>query len=162
MKTITLKNLKNVKLSDLVESVVYDIERMERFGFQINMANWFNNCGVCLGTAAACGFLPAKVIKKMKHKGYCASDIVEIVNNKHEKEVGNMIQLFNSLREGHMFNVSCYFFNMSGTSISYATLVVAAFNAKLKRYYSTVEGKELKQLKTQLLAFSNELRKMKY
>lgn len=73
MKRITLENLHKTKLSDLVESVVYDIERVQRHGFEIDMTWWTNKsngkCCVCLGGAAACGFLPDEKLSKVIHEG---------------------------------------------------------------------------------------------
>lgn len=50
---ITIQNLPEQKLSDLFESVLYDLERAEANEISINMSYYSNSefCTVCLGGA---------------------------------------------------------------------------------------------------------------
>jgi hypothetical protein len=59
IKMITIQNLPEQKLSDLFESVLYDLERAEANEISINMSYYSNSefCTVCLGGAAVCGFM---------------------------------------------------------------------------------------------------------
>jgi hypothetical protein len=56
---ITIQNLPEQKLSDLFQSVLYDLKRAENNGVRINMSYYVSNelCTVCLGGAAVCGFM---------------------------------------------------------------------------------------------------------
>ena len=103
MKTIELKDLNRTKMSDLIRSVILDTDRMKKLGFRLDMDKWFTGCTVCLGGAAACGFLPDSKIKEMVKElfGYNnPTDLATEVNHGKEEEVAAMIYMFNFIRRG--------------------------------------------------------------
>lgn len=81
---ITKDNYKQHRLSDFVESVVYDIDRVLREGIKMNMNAFVNmgvsgrapleKCTVCLGTMALLGFEPIidkKALRKINSLPIC-------------------------------------------------------------------------------------------
>ena len=107
-QTIELKDLKTVKLSVLIRSVIADVERAQGLGFEINMDSWFfktsYHCSVCLGGAAALGFLPKSKIKTMKDTLQSVYGLAEVVNHGMDREVASMVVMFDSLRRGNIYS----------------------------------------------------------
>src|SRR5579872_1227688 len=75
MKAITAHNFHRVPASDLIESVLYDIDRCLKAGVKFNMSSYGSkldngNCMACLGGMALLGFEPRitpDVVQKIGH-----------------------------------------------------------------------------------------------
>ena len=107
---ITIQNLPEQKLSDLFESVLYDLERAEANEISINMSYYSNSefCTVCLGGAAVCGFMSDYSKDTLKQ----ISDGIEITEAERFRLV-DMARMFDSFRRGSLHEVWTYYNNFS-------------------------------------------------
>ena len=170
-KIIELDNLNKTKLSDIIESVIADIQRVTTIGFKINMYLWCHvdniddYCCVCLGGASALGFLSDKQIKDIlnaKVRPSTPLDLAEYVNHGKEKEVENMIYMFNSLRSKDFGGVCFYYKNINPKS----TLKVSTLKSISAHCINSYSGKlldsEVEKLCIQYTALSAKLRDAGY
>lgn len=106
---ITIKNLHEQKLSDLMESLLFDIQRSLDCGFKIDMGSWVETnedgkaCTVCLGGAALCGFVPDLCNYDFEFGGK-SSVINKLTDNGKERyNIDLMTSALNSFRVARFF-----------------------------------------------------------
>lgn len=123
MARITPQNLHRQKLSDIFESVYYDLLRMKDLGIGIKMSTYIDVerkegsrkpeiCSVCLGGAAVCGFLrddqmqvpPLKVNSFLSDISKLAADRNKVVANRLE----SMANMFDDFRSCGLRNICTY------------------------------------------------------
>jgi hypothetical protein len=165
MKTITLDNLHKVKLSDLIESVIADIEIAQDNGFAINMGAYYkkydNVCAVCLGGAAALGFMGKDTIEELKtsYGVRSADDLSKVVNHGKENIVYNMIRLFDELRSCDWSSVIFYYESMTGKHIIHDELYQIVRNLGISGYSGYLNKVEINQMIRQYTNLVTHLRK---
>lgn len=107
MNEVTVKNLPDQKLSDVIEASVGHLNRAIALGYGINMGLWINSgfeCTVCLGGACLLGFVPDKRVKAI-YRGLddlITRGINEGINEEEEGDMTNLAYCLNQLRQGSM------------------------------------------------------------
>lgn len=111
MDKITVKNLPEQKLSQVILKVIEDLDRVQKFGYKIDMSNWIetstndnDTCIVCLGGAAVMGFVPDERVKVnyAELEELIVSGVNEGISTKEEYMLKDLAYMFNELRTGNM------------------------------------------------------------
>ena len=166
-KTITPANLHKQKLSDIFESVLYDIDLVTKRGIKIYMDSWAGCrdgvCTVCLGGAAVCGFKPDNPESLINDE----TNLAKILNGPHQTDVSRMEFMFDSFRDGDADHIAYEAKFLLRKSEKWASELLDVINSffdedHFTRYIGLVEGDELKRLKNDIKRFVKLLRKNKY
>jgi hypothetical protein len=156
---ITLENFTKVPISDLIESVLTDINTVLKKGYKIDMSTWFSEylskeCTVCLGGAAVMGF-GVENPSKLFHR-----NIKKTPDERFEEyidELSHLMIFFNALRKKTIwdFGPSMYSLRISGP----VKLVISRWVEEYPNpFYSLLDSKELNRLKKELSILVKMLR----
>lgn len=169
MRTITIDNLIKTKMSDLFESVLFDLKRVKDNGVDIDMNHWVNandfnkKCTVCLGAAAVCGFIPdinRQSLNQIEDNilGERGGKVDGTSFTKNEAVLlSNMMEMFNYFRSASIWSTIDVFNRFSYTVISTETqrLIVTTY----KQSFFKGKQNNLNPLKKKITEFVSVLRK---
>lgn len=101
MKHITIENLGKTPLSDVIESVLQDIERVTKAGIHLDMDTFFDRtntgvCKVCLAGAALLGLLDDSYLTE--NFPYSSSEAIKTFDDDKEEVLLYYRNFFDNLR----------------------------------------------------------------
>lgn len=150
MEKITVKNLPSQKLSDVILSVVPEIERVQKFGYTIDMDDWIwsdedvSVCSVCLGGAAIMGFVPDGRIKNryssLAH--LIEEGVNEGITEQEQEMLNELARMFNELRYGSIQNALVLWNQIAADPVEVSNEYDVALKIKdaIGREYIGVDG----------------------
>jgi hypothetical protein len=97
-KTITIDKLGQTPLSDLIESVLYDLDRCIAHGVVLDMARFFtrdNICSACLGGMALLGFMDDMYLNK-EYFPHDHKEALKYIAADKQKSADTMMRLFDA------------------------------------------------------------------
>jgi hypothetical protein len=166
-KLITPENLADVKMSDLVESVLDDLDYVKDMGYGLDMSSFIDTkeCTVCLGGAAVCGFMPKKEIKKLSKRGSTKlANLTNMISRKHSDALYQMAQMFDNLRMLDINGAIYHYEVFSNFLVEDSGLVAHEIEEiidteGIPKFSFTIDAEELKLLKKYLKIVVRVLRK---
>src|SRR3954463_3653288 len=100
-KIITINELGHTTLSDLIESVIYDIDRCIEHGIALDMARFFTRndveCSACLGGMSVLGFIPSMYLE-WRYFPPNAEYALKLAAAGNRKGLDTMMRFFDALR----------------------------------------------------------------
>jgi hypothetical protein len=120
-RIMTLDNIGEFTICELLESVKQDVKRLDKHGFKFYMLTWLSlkgnlACTACLGGAAILGFVPDEKLKelwKIDKESVPLYDIPYLVfdnNSKKYKSISNDLAcMMNSVRTGNLKSTLIYY-----------------------------------------------------
>lgn len=172
MNKITVDNLHEHKISDIVESVIEDIQFVGKHGIGIDMSTYVTSengkvCTVCLGGAAIMGFIPDNRV----HGTYMSSwDLIKhgVNEGATAEQMGrvlSMSRMFDSLRVRSYLSFSSYAHEVNNSFPEWFGHedhpALIELNNLHKTFFGIISDKEMKELKRYIESVVRILRKYK-
>lgn len=157
-KSITLSNIHEFKLSDIIESVIYDLQLAMKHNVNIDMSTYIEVkpcCTVCLGGAAACGFIGFDKESIQLTHNIIYPDLDSFEKEKFEKfykvsikEAENILDyirwLFNELRVKSFDAVFYQYNRLTGKNIKLSSNVENKLYNVGQNFYGELSKEEIK------------------